>query len=44
MADHHPRQVFVTGGSGYVGRNLIRRLRRERCRCLGAFFGLVLRI
>ncbi len=31
MADHQPRQVFVTGGSGYVGRNLIRRLRRERC-------------
>lgn len=27
---HALHQVFVTGGSGFVGRNLIRRLRKER--------------
>jgi nucleoside-diphosphate-sugar epimerase len=31
MADHAMHQVFVTGGSGFVGRNLLRRLRQERC-------------
>lgn len=31
MTDHAMHQVFVTGGSGFVGRNLLRRLRQERC-------------